>query len=191
VQALTLRLRGKLTYANVMATVAVFVALGGASYAATELPRNSVGTAQIKEAAVTPAKLSAAARPSGAVFTPALPSSCHEGDQPGWRSRRDDPVGYYRDPFGFVHLEGQAVSCEDGARTMFLLPPGYQPRNLRDFHVRVGEDDNGGETDTITWLRLFPEPGFVHMSGSVRAGEGVELSGISFRCWPPGTDGCP
>lgn len=37
------RIRGKLTYANVMATIAVFIALGGASYAAIKLPKNSVG----------------------------------------------------------------------------------------------------------------------------------------------------
>jgi hypothetical protein len=36
-----------------MATVAVFVALGGTSYAAIKLPRNSVGGSQIRTAAVT------------------------------------------------------------------------------------------------------------------------------------------
>lgn len=46
-----------LNYANVMATVAVFVSLGGASYAAIKLPANSVGTTQIKSRAVTKAKL--------------------------------------------------------------------------------------------------------------------------------------
>ncbi len=46
-------LRGGLTYANVMATVAVFIALGGASYAAVKLPKNSVGSSQIKKNAVT------------------------------------------------------------------------------------------------------------------------------------------
>jgi hypothetical protein len=51
------RLRSKLTYANVMATVAVFVALGGASYAAVKLPKNSVGSKQIKVNAVTEAKI--------------------------------------------------------------------------------------------------------------------------------------
>ncbi len=51
------KLRGKLTYANVMATVAVFIALGGASYAATQLPKNSVGTKQLRKNAVTTAKI--------------------------------------------------------------------------------------------------------------------------------------
>jgi hypothetical protein len=47
------QLKGRLTYSNVMATVAVFVALGGTSYAAITLPRNSVGSSQIKSSAVT------------------------------------------------------------------------------------------------------------------------------------------
>jgi hypothetical protein len=52
------KLRGRLTYANVMATIAVFIALGGASYAATQkLPKNSVGTKQLKKNAVTGAKV--------------------------------------------------------------------------------------------------------------------------------------
>lgn len=41
-----------------LAIVALFVALGGTSYAATQLPANSVGTRQIRAGAVTPSKLS-------------------------------------------------------------------------------------------------------------------------------------
>lgn len=51
------RIRTSLTYANVMATVAVFLALGGGAYAATQLPKNSVGTKQIKNNAVNSAKV--------------------------------------------------------------------------------------------------------------------------------------
>lgn len=62
------RLRGKLTYSNVMVTVLAFVVLaGGTAYAATEmLPKNSVGSRQIVKGAVTPAKLSKASK---ATFT--------------------------------------------------------------------------------------------------------------------------
>ena len=45
--------RPHLTYANAVSSLALFIALGGSSYAAITLPRNSVGSAQIRTAAVT------------------------------------------------------------------------------------------------------------------------------------------
>lgn len=51
------RVRSRLSYANVVATLALFIALGGVSYAAVVLPANSVGTKQIKSGAVTGAKV--------------------------------------------------------------------------------------------------------------------------------------
>lgn len=42
----------RLTYANIMATVALFVSLGGASYAAFSLPAHSVGARQLQHGAV-------------------------------------------------------------------------------------------------------------------------------------------
>jgi len=50
-------MRPRLTYANVMATIAVFIAMGGASYAALKIPKNSVGAKQLKKNAVTTAKV--------------------------------------------------------------------------------------------------------------------------------------
>jgi hypothetical protein len=49
--------RGRLSYANVTASLALFVALGGTSYAAIKLPARSVGTVQLKSRAVTKAKI--------------------------------------------------------------------------------------------------------------------------------------
>ena len=46
------RAANHLSYANVTATVALVVALGGTSYAAITLPRNSVGTRQLRPGAV-------------------------------------------------------------------------------------------------------------------------------------------
>jgi hypothetical protein len=43
--------------ANTIALLALFVALGGTTYAATALPRNSVGTTQLKKNAVTNPKI--------------------------------------------------------------------------------------------------------------------------------------
>jgi hypothetical protein len=51
------KLRTRLTYANVIATLALFLALGGGAYAATQLPKNSVGSKQLKKNSVTAAKI--------------------------------------------------------------------------------------------------------------------------------------
>jgi len=61
------RLRAQLTYANVMSSVAVFVVLGGGAYAATTLPKNSVGSKQIKAKAVASSKIASNAVTSAKV----------------------------------------------------------------------------------------------------------------------------
>jgi len=58
--------RPRLSYANVIATIALFVALGGAAVAAG-LPKNSVGTNQLKRGAVSAAKLKRGAVTSGKI----------------------------------------------------------------------------------------------------------------------------
>ena len=57
------RLSAKLTYSNVISTLCLVLLLGGGTaYAATQLGRESVGTRQLRKNAVTPVKLSAAAK---------------------------------------------------------------------------------------------------------------------------------
>jgi hypothetical protein len=52
------RFLSRLTYANVVSTLCLFLLLGGgAAFAATKLAKNSVGTKQIKNSAVTGAKI--------------------------------------------------------------------------------------------------------------------------------------
>jgi hypothetical protein len=56
------RIRSRLSYANVISTLALFLVLGGgAAIAATELKPNSVGTAQLKAQTVTGAKIKSGA----------------------------------------------------------------------------------------------------------------------------------
>ena len=50
-------LLSRLTYANAMSTIAVFLALGGVGYAVAKLPANSVGPRQIKKNAVSSSKV--------------------------------------------------------------------------------------------------------------------------------------
>ena len=50
-------LAAKLTYANVMSTLAVFVVMGGGAYAASTIANNSVGASQLKANAVNSSKV--------------------------------------------------------------------------------------------------------------------------------------
>jgi hypothetical protein len=57
------RIRGKLSYANVISTLCLLLLLGGGTaYASSALGKESVGTKQLTKAAVTPSKLSKAAK---------------------------------------------------------------------------------------------------------------------------------
>jgi hypothetical protein len=57
--------RKRLTYANVMSSIAVFfVVAGGTAFAASQLGKESVGTNQLKKEAVSLAKINAAAKSS-------------------------------------------------------------------------------------------------------------------------------
>jgi hypothetical protein len=58
-------MRERLSYANVMATIAVFLALGGGAFAAVKLKKNSVKTKNIKDGAVTKPKIAAQAVDTG------------------------------------------------------------------------------------------------------------------------------
>jgi Collagen triple helix repeat (20 copies) len=67
------RIRGKLTYSNVVATLALFLVLaGGTAFAASQLEKESVGSRQLKKEAVTPPKLSQKAK--AALTGPAGPA---------------------------------------------------------------------------------------------------------------------
>ncbi len=69
------KIRDKLSYANVMATLCFFLLLsGGAAYAATQLAKSSVGSKQLRKNAVTTAKVK-----NEAVTTPKLASDAVTG----------------------------------------------------------------------------------------------------------------
>src|SRR5215203_5760907 len=96
-------MRPRLSYANVMATIAVFIALGGASYAAIKLPKNSVGNKQLKKNAVTSVKVrdgsltpqdfGAGALPTGAKGDPGPPGRDGEAATNLFAYVRDDGAG--------------------------------------------------------------------------------------------------
>jgi hypothetical protein len=86
------KLRSRLTYANVIATLALFLALGGGAYAALKLPKNSVGARQIKANAVTSSKVKNGSLVAGDFRAGQLPAG-QEGAQgvQGIQGPKGDP----------------------------------------------------------------------------------------------------
>lgn len=193
------RIRQRLTYANVMATVAVFIALGGAGYAATQLPKNSVGAKQIKRNAITTAKIKNGAVTGAKIKAGSLgtvPSATHAatadsatvassiappealrivgaaGQPPfasGWKS--DANFG----PISFYKDREGVVHLEGLAEgngtgyVVFTLPVGYRPEK-RHFFVNFG---TSGQVQDV----------YVDANGEVSSSDNFEisLSGITFR----------
>jgi hypothetical protein len=125
------RLGRHLTFANVVACLALFVALGGASYAALKLPKESVGSEQLRKGAVTPAKLNDRAKqamtgprgPRGSAGPPGSTGPQGAQGPPGERGAQGEPAASgaytYADP-GEVPVSQNAVT-QVGS---LAVPPG-------------------------------------------------------------------
>lgn len=183
-----------------LALIALFIALGGVSYAAAVLPKNSVGTKQLKRNAVVSGKVADGSLLRKDFRKGQLPrtqidpthyvkpatSSC--STSPGafcmatgasWVNFAQGyaPVGYFKDAAGVVHLQGAALFtpdadyCGDNCGPVFYLPPGYRPTD--GIHEAIVYTGNG----TFQYLD-------VHPNGAVHPGDGtlyVALDGVSFR----------
>ncbi len=177
-------MRPKLTFANVISCLALFIALGGLAVAAG-LPKNSVGTKQLKKNAVTAVKIKAGAVgatkiQNGAVGVTKIqdhaitgaqiadgsltgaqvnastlgivpnaeranradslppPEAWHLVGAPGepqfqngWEDFEPEsllePVAFFKDHEGIVHLKGRATRSTSGSNLIFALPPGFRP----------------------------------------------------------------
>ena len=99
------RVRDRLTYANLMATVAVFVAFGGGAYA-VGLAKNSVKSKQIKDGAVKTAELGPDSVTSAKVAAGALlASDFANGELPAGARGAEGPQGE-RGPAGVAGPTG-------------------------------------------------------------------------------------
>ena len=167
------RIRPRLTYANVVATLALFIALGGASYAAFHLPNNSVRSKNIVRGQVKRSDIGAKAITTGKIgrgqVTAAKlspPENLHfvgttgqplfnSNTQRTWASDASGSAGvsFYKDQVGVVHLSGTALcgslSGDCGfpeAGVMFTLPAGYVPPVTSNFLVRATSGTQGNVT---------------------------------------------
>lgn len=191
------------------------MALGGTNTVfSDDIVNQEVKGADIKPNAVTGGKVANGSLSAldladgGWTFLPETPKDCADGhfcrtDVPGfpgvfneWGHNSTDPsdpwgrVGYYRDRVGIVHLRGLArcrivdSACQDFHELpIFQLPVGYRPPNR--MLLFVGADQAPHRLDILANGRV------VFMDGANNASIWVSFDNISFRCSPPGANGCP
>lgn len=160
------RLRPKLTYANVVSTLCLFLLVaGGSAFAANQLGKNSVGPKQLKKGAVTAAKIKDGAVTAAKIRDGVVPNALHASaaDRAATAGSVESlptpepvriaallngctnvnvqlfgPAGFYKDGFGIVHLTGQLQGCTTNTDA-FVLPPGFRPP-VASIHAVPGTD---------------------------------------------------
>jgi hypothetical protein len=118
------KLMPRLTYANVVSTLCLVLLVGGGTaYAALKLPKNSVGTRQLKNNAVAAAKLRKGAVTAGKLATGAVGTSALAGGAVTSGTIADQAVGTSKLAAGAVangNLANDAVTSakvQDGSLT--------------------------------------------------------------------------
>jgi hypothetical protein len=124
------QIRRRLTYANVMSSIAIFVVLGGAAVAATQLPKNSVGSKQLKKKAVTAAKIkknavTAAKIKKDAVTAAKIKAGAVDGSKIADGSVTGADINAGSVPYARVVHQARSsspVGIPDGAGSLTVLP---------------------------------------------------------------------
>jgi hypothetical protein len=139
------QIRKRLTYANVMSSIAVFLVLGGATaLAAAQLGKNSVGSKQLKKNAVTAVKIK-----NKAVTTSKLADKAVTGPKVADGSLTGNDIN--ASSLGTVPTATHATSA-DSASGLTTLPSGKSESGF--YAAGGGESEEGYIAQGIT----FPQP---------------------------------
>lgn len=153
------KLKGQLTFSNVIACVALFVALGGAAFAATQLPKNSVGTKQLKKGAVTSVKVKdhslqaadfAGQLPAGPKGDRGAPGAPGEPGTPGESGKRGPSDAYYV-------YDNNALN---NSKTISLTVPGGS--YVASGSIWVANSDTGNRAQVTCYLESLNDETLGH-----------------------------
>jgi hypothetical protein len=167
-------MRGIITYANVVATLALFVALGGVSYAVVTLPADSVGSRQLRPRSVTRRAL---AFPTGAASRTDLSEHELRGNFcNGWPLSPGQPAPPCPARPKGGRTPGREVSLTLNARGMLvvLATVGVANQGLSNTQATV-------TIETIVDGRAFAERSVV-----VRGGDATQATVQGAFALPPG-----
>jgi hypothetical protein len=125
------QIRKRLTYANVMSSIAVFLVLGGATaLAASQLAKKSVGTKQLKGSAVTAAKIK-----KNAVTKAKIKNGAVDGSKIADGSVTGSDINAASTPFSHVVFQARGtstVALPNGVGNYPLSNPTYTQEANRD-----------------------------------------------------------
>ena len=185
--------------AMIVACLALFVALAGGAYAATRLPKNSVGPAQLKAGAVTPPKLSAAAKTALAKPGPkGEPGSRGpEGPRGDIGPRGDSGAKGDQGSKGDVGPKGDSGQPGPGAKTLVWDETAAETPALKPIGTLLGDTFSAeckipgvGEAEVKVFIQTAD--GSLHWDlGSESTDNGVSLGRAASLNAPAGTVSTP
>ena len=164
-------LRGRLSYANVMSTLCLFMLLGGGAYAATQLPKNSVGAKQLKSGAVTGQKIKKGTIDSSKLTTATvagLKGTQGERGAVGPQGAQG-PQGEPGDPGSYATIEASIPPTFIGSHPGFLAVERFEP---------TSEDPVEKEKEAGIYC-LTPAPG-TNIDHPIGSAEGSFSAGTAF-----------
>jgi hypothetical protein len=168
------QIRKRLTYANVMSSIAVFLVLGGATALAAGLAKNSVGTKQLKKNAVTAAKIK-----KNAITTTKIKGDAVTGVQVNEASLGTVPSAATAD-------SAKTASTASTANTLSPLEPTHLVGASGEPGFENGSFNFPGEGGlSFNSVGFYKDhEGIVHLQGIAKAGKGPTVTSVFTL--PPG-----
>jgi hypothetical protein len=93
-------------------------------------------------------------------------------------SSSDSQLGYYKDPFGIVHLQGLVVEASANRSAITTLPAGYAPAKTAVFAIACG---TGTGSTVALGLLDINSAGVITPDPTCTTTNYISLDGISFR----------
>lgn len=184
------QIRKRLTYANVMSSIAVFLVLGGAAFAAIKLPKNSVGAKQLKNNAVTSAKVKDGSLLGSDFAAGQLPAGTQGPEGPKGPKGPEGEAGAPGTALGYARVASDGtidpatskgvISAVTAGGSLICFELAFQPRNVVATIEAYATDQTNSEYGTVVsgvgkGFSACPEGTDAYIATSNLSGSSVHL----------------